>query len=155
MDGTSLTSSTHTAADLPQRVNDTSGLQIHSVMYRFHPSVQWSRGYPDRRQIVEQVTLLWRRYRLDKKTRFNVKVNKTYQDDQERWIVNDPSNGRFDGLIAAIGTCGEPKLPHFPGQEKFKGQIYHSSELDGHVSPHAPCTLTDAGKRPRARESPS
>lgn len=28
-------------------------------------------------------------------------------------------------------TCGEPKMPHIPGQEKFQGNIYHSSELDG------------------------
>ena len=36
------------------RVNNTSSLQIHSVMYRFHPSVKWERGYPDRQQILSQ-----------------------------------------------------------------------------------------------------
>jgi hypothetical protein len=36
-----------------------------------------------------------------------------------------PSNGRFDGVMAAVGTCGEPKMPHIPGQDKFKGQIFH------------------------------
>ncbi|KAF1357871.1 FAD/NAD(P)-binding domain-containing protein [Lizonia empirigonia] len=85
------------------KVNNTSGLQIHSIMYRFHPSVHWTKGYPDRKQI----------------------------DDQGRWIVNDPSCGRFDGVIAAIGTCGEPKMPTLPGQEHFKGEIWHSSQLDG------------------------
>ena len=34
-------------------------------------------------------------------------------------------------MIAAIGTCGDPKMPHIPGQEKFEGQIYHSSNLTG------------------------
>ncbi|KAA8627200.1 FAD NAD P -binding protein [Pyrenophora tritici-repentis] len=34
------------------RVNNTSGLQIHSIMYRFHPSVHWKKGYPNRQQIV-------------------------------------------------------------------------------------------------------
>lgn len=100
-------------------------------MVRFHPSIQWERGYPDRKQIIEQVTQLWKRYRLQKKTRFNFKVTKAYQDDDGRWIINDPSNGRFEGLIAAVGTCGDPKMPKIPGTEQFKGEIYHSSQLTG------------------------
>ncbi|KAG9259123.1 flavin-binding monooxygenase-like family protein [Emericellopsis atlantica] len=113
------------------KVNDTSGLQIHSVMYRFHPSVQWQGGYPDKSQILKAVRDLWRRYGLQDKTRFNFKVEKTYQDEKGRWIINNPSNGRFDGLIAAVGTCGAPKRPSMQGMEKFKGKIVHSSELDG------------------------
>ena len=34
------------------RVNTTSGLQIHSMMYRFHPSVNYTSGYPRRDDIV-------------------------------------------------------------------------------------------------------
>ncbi|KAK7727457.1 hypothetical protein SLS57_002930 [Botryosphaeria dothidea] len=113
------------------KVNNTSGLQIHSIMYRFHPSIKWNKGYPDRQQIVSQITQLWERYGLEKHTKFNTRVEKVYKDSHGRWIINDTSNGRFDGVIAAIGTCGDPKAPHIPGQEKFKGDIYHSSELDG------------------------
>jgi cation diffusion facilitator CzcD-associated flavoprotein CzcO len=113
------------------RVNDTSGLQIHSLMYRFHPAVQWQRGYPDRKQIVEQIRHLWSMYGLEERTRFRTKVEKVYRDSRGRWVVNNTANGRFDGVIAAIGTCGESKVPHIPGMEKFKGEIYHSSELTG------------------------
>ncbi|MCJ1453298.1 hypothetical protein MMC28_003644 [Mycoblastus sanguinarius] len=112
-------------------VNNTSGLQIHSIMYRFHPSVRWSEGYPDRQQIVSQITQLWKRYGLQERTKFNTRVNSVTQDDQGRWIINDPSNGRFDGVVAAVGSCGDPKMPHMPNQEVFKGEIYHSSKLDG------------------------
>lgn len=111
------------------QVNDTSGLQIHSAMYRFHPSVKWSRGYPSRAEIVEQVTKLWVRYGLQSKTQFSTPVDKVYQDDRGRWIVNDPSNGRFEGVIAAVGTCGKPKRPHIKGAERFQGDVVHSSEL--------------------------
>jgi hypothetical protein len=74
-------------------------------MFRFHPSVKWERGYPNRQQIVSQVTQLWKRYGLDTRTKFDTKVDRVYQDGG-KWIINDPSNGRFDGIIAAIGTCG-------------------------------------------------
>ncbi|KAF2739576.1 FAD/NAD(P)-binding domain-containing protein [Polyplosphaeria fusca] len=113
------------------KVNNTSGLQIHSIMYRFHPSVKWNKGYPDRKQIVSQITELWERYGLGEKTHFNTRVESVYQDEHGRWIINDPSYGRFDGVIAAIGTCGDPKMPRIPGQDGFKGDIYHSSQLDG------------------------
>ncbi|KAF7560438.1 hypothetical protein G7046_g3724 [Stylonectria norvegica] len=113
------------------RVNDTSGLQIHSLMYRFHPSVKWERGYPDRQQIVSQVEQLWKRYGLEEHTKFDTKVEKVYQDNQGRWVVNDTSFGRFEGVIAAVGTCGAPKMPHITGMDKFEGSIHHSSDLTG------------------------
>lgn len=58
---------------------------------------------------MSQVRQLWKRYNLDEKTIFNFKAEKVYQDEKGRWIINDTSNGRFDGLIAAVGTCGDPK----------------------------------------------
>lgn len=116
-------------------------------MYRFHPSVQWTAGYPDRQQIVSQITQLWKKYGLQERTKFNTRVKSVTQDKQGRWIINDPSNGRYDGIIAAVGSCGDvsrgshidfeeteivkPKIPHISGQEAFKGEVYHSSKLDG------------------------
>ena len=100
-------------------------------MYRFHPSVKWDRGYPDRQQIVSQVQQLWERYGLETRTKFGVKVDRVYQDDKGRWIVNTPDHSQFDGVIAAIGTCGEPTMPKMPGMDKFQGAISHSSELTG------------------------
>ncbi|KAJ3857247.1 hypothetical protein EV368DRAFT_30664 [Lentinula lateritia] len=113
------------------RVNNTSGLQIHSLMYRFFPNLEWKSGYPNRREIVDNISNIWHQYSLEEKTKFGVTVEKVWQDGHGRWIVNDEQYGKFDGIIAAIGTCGEPKMPHIPGQEKFQGNIYHSSELDG------------------------
>lgn len=100
-------------------------------MYRFHPSVKWSGGYPNRQQIVSQITELWKRYGLESKTRFNTRVDNVHQDSRGHWIINDESNGLFDGVIAAVGTCGDAKMPHIPGQEKYKGEVYHSSDLTG------------------------
>jgi hypothetical protein len=68
---------------------------------------------------------------LESKTSFDTKVESVYQDEKGRWIVNNPSLGRFEGVIAAVGTCGDAKIPHISGMDKFKGEIYHSSELTG------------------------
>jgi len=115
------------------KVNATSGLQIHSLMYRFHPSVQWKGGYPKQDQIVEQIRQLWKQFGLDKKTKFHTRVTSVRQNDEKKWIINedDEAFGQFDGIIAAIGTCGDPKMPSLPNQDEFEGEVFHSSKLDG------------------------
>jgi hypothetical protein len=100
-------------------------------MYRFHPSVKWSGGYPNRQQIVSQITELWKCYGLESKTKFDTCVENVYKDEKGRWIINNTSEGRYDGIIAAVGTCGDAKMPHIPGMGKFKGEICHSSDLTG------------------------
>lgn len=100
-------------------------------MYRFHPSVQWNDGYPSRNEIISQITKLWKRYGLESRTKFNTRVTSVNKDKQGRWIINDPSNGRYDGVMACVGSCGAAKMPSMPGQDKFKGEIFHSSQLDG------------------------
>ncbi|KAL1852241.1 hypothetical protein Plec18167_006054 [Paecilomyces lecythidis] len=101
-------------------------------MYRFHPSVRFKNDYPYRDAIIREVTDLWKRYRLDERTEFEVPVHSIWKDEKTgKWIVQDPSYGDFDGVIAAVGTCGDAKMSHMPGQERFPGQIYHSSDLSG------------------------
>ena len=58
-------------------------------------------------------------------------MERVYQDDKGRWIINDPSYGRFDGVLPAIGSCGDPKMPSIKNSNNFKGEIHHSSQLDG------------------------
>lgn len=111
------------------KVNDTSSLQIHSSFYRFHDSVEWKSDYPNRREILDQVMKLWERYDLARRTTFGCKVTNTYQEEDGKWVVNETTNGYFDGLVAAVGTCGDVYAPTLPNQHSFKGQVIHSSEL--------------------------
>lgn len=112
------------------RVNKTSQLQIHSQFYRFHPAVQWSSDYPNRQEILGQVHKLWNKYDLASRTTFHCPVESTIQEDDGKWTINDHSNGYFDGVVAAVGTCGDVYAPKIAGQDNFKGRIIHSSELD-------------------------
>jgi len=114
------------------RVNSISSLQVYSVMYRFHPTVRWHKRYPDRGRILEEIRKLWHRYGLQHKTRFETPVRSVTCLDN-KWVINgDPETyGTFDGVIAAVGTCGDPKMPRLPNEEEYGGKICHSSELDG------------------------
>ncbi|PWN50984.1 FAD/NAD(P)-binding domain-containing protein [Violaceomyces palustris] len=121
------------------RVNSTSGLQINSIMYRFHPAVKWGKGYPRRDEILHNTEKIWEMYDLKQRTRFNCKITSVKRHSSStdpaegghaRWILNDKEDEVFDGLVVCVGTCGKPKKLSLPGEEKFKGEIVHSSELD-------------------------
>lgn len=113
------------------QVNSSSSLQLYSVMYRFHPTVRWHRRYPHKGRILEEIRKLWHRYGLEGYTYFNTPVSSVKSRDG-KWIINDDSTrfGTFDGVIPAIGTCGDPKMPQFPNESSFQGTICHSSQMD-------------------------
>ncbi|PWY97602.1 FAD/NAD(P)-binding domain-containing protein [Testicularia cyperi] len=122
------------------RVNSTSGLQISSLMYRFHPAVKWTVGYPHRDEILHNTKKIWKMYELDRRTRLGTKVEKVTRHSSStnpkegghgRWIINGNESEVFDGVVVSTGTCGKPKKMDLPGEEKFKGKIVHSSQLDG------------------------
>ncbi|KAI9058978.1 FAD/NAD-P-binding domain-containing protein [Trametes sanguinea] len=111
------------------RVNETSGLQIHSLLYRFHPGVLWSCSFPNREEVVHEVRRIWKEYHLESRTRFNTRVSlirrvkgtgpssqgDALRGSRSRWIINDGEDGIFDAVVATVGTCGMPMRVDFPG----------------------------------------
>ncbi|GAA5871132.1 hypothetical protein JCM16303_001701 [Sporobolomyces ruberrimus] len=121
------------------RENSTSQLQLNSFLYRFHPSIKWTKGFPQRDEIIGQIKAVWDKYGLESKTRFNTRVTEVTRDESStnprerghaRWKVNNGEDGIFDAIICAVGTCGAPKMIELEGQSSFRGKILHSSQLD-------------------------
>lgn len=102
-------------------------------MFRFHPSIKWEDAYPTQQQIKDAIVGLWRQYNLQSKTVFDTPIDSVEKNKSGKWVINNnPSQyGTFDGIIASVGSCGDPKMPSLPHQDEFHGQIFHSSELDG------------------------
>ncbi|MBW0515296.1 hypothetical protein O181_055011, partial [Austropuccinia psidii MF-1] len=117
-------------------VNNTSTLQLDSIMYRFHPSVIWSRRFPvGKNEILSEIQKIFLDYQLDQKTHFNFHVKKIWRqwdhlNQKSNWFINDLKFGSFDAIIVAIGACGSINQIDFLGRNSFKGQIVHSSKLD-------------------------
>ncbi|KAF9244464.1 hypothetical protein BU15DRAFT_85859 [Melanogaster broomeanus] len=110
--------------------NKTSGLQLNSLLYRFHPAV--------RDEILSGRSFLWKEYgrniRLDERTRLNTRVtkvrrvkrkeaDKAYVPSLSMWDINDGRDGPFDALIVTVGTCGEPYWVPFEGMPADAGKI--------------------------------
>lgn len=114
-------------------VNSTSSLQLNSWLYRFHPSVIWSRSFPKQAEILNQVDALWKRFGLQSCTRFNYEV-KTVESfkisGKTYWKIDNGLEGLFDSLIINIGTCNKPCERAWVSQTHFDGSFLHSSQLD-------------------------
>jgi cation diffusion facilitator CzcD-associated flavoprotein CzcO len=108
-------------------VNKTSGLQINSIIYRFHPGVLWRNAFPQKKEIVKEITRIWKEFHLRKRTRFNTRVTSVTRAESSsevskgghgRWIINDGADGEFDAVIVAVGTCGKPRWMNIEGMPK-------------------------------------
>ncbi|GAM41498.1 monooxygenase [Talaromyces pinophilus] len=61
-------------------------------------------------------------------------VTAAYDDDKSTWTVTVRKPDGFERtlhpkhVVFATGHSGEPKVPTFPGQEKFRGTVYHGSQ---------------------------
>jgi len=118
------------------RVNSTSSLQLHSFMYRFHPSVAFPNQFAVRKGVIlSELQKVWNNYRLSSRTHFNFKVTQVTcrqasEDGPSKWRINGGADGEFDGLVVAVGTCGPAQRINFAGRELFQGEMIHSSQLD-------------------------
>ncbi|KAH9840185.1 FAD/NAD-P-binding domain-containing protein [Rhodofomes roseus] len=147
-------------------VNATSGLQLNSLLYRFHPGVLWSSMFPRRDAILSEIRRTWKEYHLEPRTHLNTRVTSVRratpeemdnvpeedldpcQQGHARWIVNDGADGVFDAVIVTIGTCGEPqwvKFPGMPDMEEIKARRVRSQE-DARDSQESPSPDKDESK---------
>lgn len=77
-------------------------------------------------------------YSIGPRVRFRTKVKAANLQENETWLV-DYSTEHFAGaqggrivarkIAVATGLTSEPSIPVFPGQETFKGNIFHSRAL--------------------------
>ncbi|KAF9496926.1 FAD/NAD(P)-binding domain-containing protein [Pleurotus eryngii] len=109
-------------------VNSTSGLQLNSMLYRFHPAVLWRKAFPQQKDIVGEITRVWKEYGLESRTKFNTEVKSVRRvpDDektssQPEWIINDGEDGVFNAVIVTVGTCGKPKWIKIEGMPEDVG----------------------------------
>ncbi|OAX35023.1 FAD/NAD(P)-binding domain-containing protein [Rhizopogon vinicolor AM-OR11-026] len=129
------------ASDRPggiwSRENKSSGLQLNSLLYRFHPAVIWKETYPKKDEILDEIDKIWKEYRLKERTRLNTPVTKVKRlprksedsnsnasfKSPSQWLINDGEDGPFDALIVTIGTCGDPMWVPFEGMPSNAGKV--------------------------------
>ncbi|PCH34804.1 FAD/NAD(P)-binding domain-containing protein [Wolfiporia cocos MD-104 SS10] len=119
-------------------VNATSGLQLNSLLYRFHPAVLWDAAFPHRDEVLGEIRRIWEEYGLKDRTRLETRVESIRRAQPEdgvdaghaRWIVNDGAGGIFDAVVVTVGTCGAPRWVRFPGMPEDVGKERKERDSD-------------------------
>ena len=103
----------------------------------------WSEKFPGQPEIERWLHYVTKRLDLRKHIQFRTKVESAHFDEASgRWRVTTDRGDTLDTqfLVTCCGTLGAPLATKFPGQETFKGEIFHTARW-----PKNPVEL--AGKR--------
>lgn len=90
----------------------------------------WSERFPGQPEIERWLNFVADRCDLRKEFEFNCTVESAhYNDATGRWTVTTNKGDVIDTqfLVACCGMLSAPLDKRFPGQETFKGQIYHTA----------------------------
>jgi cation diffusion facilitator CzcD-associated flavoprotein CzcO len=124
-----------------------SDTEVNAYCYFFDQDLynewKWSERYPRQTEILAYLNHVADRYRLRENYQFSTQIESLiFDEDAGRWLVATDKGQLFSAqfLVEAVGLLSATNVPEFPGQENFRGEIYHTARW-----PHEPVEL--AGKR--------
>ncbi len=107
----------------------------HTYSYSFRPN-DWPQFYSKQEVLRQYFDKAADDYGLRKHIRFNTDVKTcVYDDAKALWRVTVERGGKQETLtanavISAVGQLNRPKWPDIPGQDRFKGVAFHSTEWE-------------------------
>lgn len=109
--------------------NHYERLHLHTVKhFSALPGLPWPATvpmYPSREEVVAYLERYARKFQIAPRFGCNVE---SARHDGSRWIVRAGEDElRAPALIVATGYNRVPKQPSWPGQERFRGSVIHSS----------------------------
>jgi cation diffusion facilitator CzcD-associated flavoprotein CzcO len=107
----------------------------HLYSFSFAPNPDWSRTYSRQPEIRAYLRRVVEDFDVAPKIRLSTEVSSARWDEAaQRWEL-ETSHGplRARVLVSATGPLVEPKIPPFPGLERFAGPAFHSARWDHSV----------------------
>lgn len=90
----------------------------------------WSERFPAQPETERYLNFVADKLDLRKDIQFNTRVTAADWDEEKHvWVVRTDQGDevRTKFLVSCTGMLSAPKVPPFPGHEKFKGQIAHTA----------------------------
>ncbi len=111
-----------------------SDTEVNAYCYSFDKELfhewKWSERYPRQEEIFAYLKHVADRYDLRRSIQFNTQVESvTWDDASSRWTVvtDDGKVWRAQFVVEAVGLLSATKVPHFPGMDRFRGEIHHTA----------------------------
>ena len=112
-------------------------IPVSSYCYRFEMGFPWSRLYAPGHEVLAYLRHCATKYGVDPYVRYGCRVRSAaFDEGTNRWSVELADGRRFESrfLIAATGLFSTPRVPPFPGLERFEGTTLHTARWDHAVS---------------------
>jgi cation diffusion facilitator CzcD-associated flavoprotein CzcO len=116
------------------RANRYPGAQcdVPSNLYSFSfaPKSDWTHSYPEQPQLLAYLHECARRFGVEPHVHLNCELTAAQWDGDGRHWELETARGalRARVLIAAPGLLSEPRVPSFPGLDRFEGEVFHSAD---------------------------
>ena len=108
-------------------------VQSHMYSFSFEGNPDWSARYSGWKEIQDYILRTTEKHGIQEKTRFNAEVYGAHFDqDKALWTLDlkDGSQVVCQHWVLASGPLHVPQIPNFPGLDRFKGKVFHSSQWD-------------------------
>ena len=124
-----------------------SDTEVNAYCYSFDKELfhewKWSERYPRQSEILAYLNHVADRHDLRRSYQFDTQVTDvTWDEENGRYLLTTDKGERYAAqfLVEAVGLLSATKIPDFPGQDSFRGEIYHTARW-----PHEKVDL--AGKK--------
>jgi cyclohexanone monooxygenase len=122
-------------------------VESYDYSYSFSPELEqewrWTERYPTQPEILRYINHVADRFDLRRHVTLNTRVTEARYDEAARhWAVTAEDGRRWTArfLLLCLGQLAAPKLPDYPGQAAFAGEVITSA-----LWPRRPVSF--AGKR--------
>jgi cation diffusion facilitator CzcD-associated flavoprotein CzcO len=116
------------------RSNNFPGAEVdtESDVYRFSfKSYPWTRSHARRDELLRYFDDVIDEYGLRRHIQFNTTiVSVVWNEEALRYTLTTTQGATYDAeiVISAVGLFSEPKIPTWPGLDRFEGDIVHTAQ---------------------------
>ncbi|UWQ21798.1 NAD(P)/FAD-dependent oxidoreductase [Jannaschia sp. W003] len=110
-------------------------VESYDYSYSFSPELEqewrWTERYPTQPEILRYVEHVADRFDLRRDVVLNARVARAdYDEAAARWTVKTEDGRRWSArfLLLCLGQLSAPKLPDYPGQDAFRGEVVVSAQ---------------------------
>jgi cation diffusion facilitator CzcD-associated flavoprotein CzcO len=108
----------------------TCDVPSHLYHFSFEPNHDWSRRFPQQREILAYLERVTDRYGLREHMRFATEVaSADFDEERGHWVVRLVGGEEVlaDVLVTATGQLSRPSYPKIEGLDRFRGELFHSA----------------------------
>lgn len=114
-------------------------VESYDYSYSFSPELEqewrWTERYPTQPEILRYINHVADRFDLRRNVILNSRVTEAaYDEGAARWTVTTQDGSQWSArvLLLCLGQLSAPKMPDYPGQDSFKGEVIVSAQWPRH-----------------------